>query len=104
MFPGELWLNFGPAGLDIGGFVYGAALPWTYRLRKSASVLVRGMQPTVFVCVLLLWTTNLTWRIPKLFICILMPILMRLSSSDDFHLLLGDYTISQKPTNSVDQT
>lgn len=74
MLPGELWLNFGPVGLAVGGVVYGVALRWTYRLRTSASVLVRGAQPTVFVCVLLLWPTNLTWGIPNLFIRFLVPV------------------------------
>lgn len=76
MLPGELWLNFGPVGILAGGVVYGAALRWAYRLRDHAQPLVRGVQPAVFVCVLLLWPTNLTWGVPNLFVRVLVPVLV----------------------------
>lgn len=74
MLPGELWVNFGVVGVLVGGTVYGAALRWAYQLRKSSVALVRGVQPALFVCVLLLWPTNLTWGLPKLLVRLLAPV------------------------------
>lgn len=76
MLPGELWVNFGPVGILVGGVVYGAALRWAYRLREATVPLVRGVQPALFVCILLLWPTNLTWGLPNLFVRILVPVLV----------------------------
>lgn len=76
MLPGELWLNFGPVGIVVGGALYGAALRWAYRLREATAPLMRGVQPAVFACILLLWPTNLTWGIRRLFIRFLVPVLV----------------------------
>lgn len=81
MLPGELWLNFGPVGIAVGALAYGAALGWIYRLREHASPLVRGVQPVVFVCVLLLWPTNLTWGVPNLLVRVLLPVLVAVAAA-----------------------
>lgn len=81
MFPGELWLNFGPVGILVGGVIYGMVLQWTYRLRESTNSLVRGIQPIVFICVLLIWPTNLTWGISNLFVRVLMPVLVAIAAT-----------------------
>jgi hypothetical protein len=74
MLLGELWANFGPLGMIVGGVVYGAVLRVVYGLRNATAALTRGLYPTALVCIVLFLPTNFTWGTRGLVLRLIAPV------------------------------
>jgi hypothetical protein len=79
MLPGELYVNFGVAGLLIGSAIFGGMLYGVTRLRDAGDGTARGLYPALVVTVVLAWPTNVFWAAKGLILRLLVPPLMAIA-------------------------